>query len=53
MANKTLTLLTRVDETLGFSPTSRSRVETRLPPPSLTPSPLDRRRAKFFTLSRG
>jgi hypothetical protein len=52
MSHRTLLLLTRVDEILGFTPTSRSRVDVRHPAPSPS-SPLDRRRAKFFTLSRG
>jgi P27 family predicted phage terminase small subunit len=48
MANKTLLILTRVDDTLGFSPTSRSRVDAR--PPAPAPAALDRQRARFFRL---
>jgi len=50
-ANKTLQLLIGLDERLGFSPTSRSRVDAR--PPMPPPTASDRRRAKFFDHDRG
>jgi phage terminase small subunit len=51
MANKTLLILAQVDEKLGFSPMSRSRVAVQRPAP--TPTTLDKRRAKFFGFERG
>ena len=50
MANKTLQLLAQVDEKLGFSPTSRSRVTVH----RRTSTPrLDKQRAQFFGVQRG
>ena len=51
MANKTLQLLAGVDEKLGFSPTSRAKVQTR--GPGSTRATLDKQRARFFEASRG
>jgi P27 family predicted phage terminase small subunit len=51
MANKTLHLLGQVDEKLGFTPTSRSKVQVK--GPGSVQTTLDKRRAKFFALSRG
>ena len=48
MANKTLTLLAGVDEKLGFSPTSRSKVSVKG-----AAARLDKPRARFFEASRG
>jgi P27 family predicted phage terminase small subunit len=51
MANKTLQLLAGVDEKLGFSPTSRSKVSVK--GPGTIRATLDRQRARFFEASRG
>lgn len=51
MANKTLQLLAQVDEKLGFSPTSRSRVQVK--GASATQATIDQRRARFFGSQRG
>jgi P27 family predicted phage terminase small subunit len=51
MANRTLLILTQVDEKLGFSPTSRGKVQVK--GPGSIQSTLDKRRAKFFALGRG
>jgi len=51
MANKTLHLLAQVDEKLGFSPTSRSKVQVK--GPGTIRSTIDRRRAAFFDQTRG
>ncbi len=51
MANKTLTLLAGVDEKLGFSPTSRAKVQVKGPGSIRTT--LDKQRAKFFAAGRG
>jgi len=51
MANKTLQLLMRVDDQLGFSPTSRSRVVVN--GPGSTRAAVDTARAKFFDTGRG
>jgi P27 family predicted phage terminase small subunit len=49
MANKTLQLLAQIDEKLGFSPTSRSRVVV----PTPRQGEKDRQRAAFLKVSRG
>jgi P27 family predicted phage terminase small subunit len=49
LANKTLQLLAQVDEKLGFSPTSRSRVVV----PKPAGGEKDRQRAAFLKVSRG
>jgi len=51
MANKTLHLLTQVDEKLGFSPTSRGKVQIK--GPATVQTARDRQRAKFFAMGRG
>lgn len=51
MANKTLHLLAQVDEKLGFSPTSRAKVQVKGPGSIRTT--LDKQRAKFFAAGRG
>jgi P27 family predicted phage terminase small subunit len=51
MSNKTLTLLAAIDEKLGFSPTSRSRVVAK--GPGSTRAAIDKQRAKFFEAGRG
>jgi P27 family predicted phage terminase small subunit len=51
MANRTLLLLSQVDEKLGFSPTSRAKVQTK--GPGSVQSAVDKRRARFFQTSRG
>jgi P27 family predicted phage terminase small subunit len=51
MANKTLVLLANVDEKLGFSPTSRSKVQVK--GPGTIRTTIDKARAKFFEASRG
>jgi P27 family predicted phage terminase small subunit len=53
MANKTLLLLSQVDEKLGFSPTSRSRVQLARPGAPGGATALDKRRARFFSITRG
>jgi P27 family predicted phage terminase small subunit len=50
LANKTLLILTGIDEKLGFSPTSRSRV---VAPPRPAANAADRQRAEFLTVTRG
>lgn len=50
MANKTLMLLAKVDAELGFSPTSRSRVQMRGPK---LKGRLDQQRARFAAGTRG
>jgi phage terminase small subunit len=51
LSQKTLLLLTRVDESLGFTSTSRSRVAVQRPAPTLTT--FDKRRARFLGFERG
>lgn len=51
MANKTLLLLAKVAAELGFSPTSRSRVQVR--GPKLKKGRLDQQRARFAAGTRG
>lgn len=51
MAHKTLVLLASIDEKLGFSPTSRSKVQTK--GPGTIRTAVDKARAKFFQASRG
>lgn len=50
MANKTLQLLTQVDEKLGFSPTSRSKVHASVRSGKKS---VDRLRAQFMDGTRG
>jgi hypothetical protein len=49
--HKTIQQLIAVDERLGFSPTSRSKVVAK--GPGSTRVAIDKQRAKFFNASRG
>jgi phage terminase small subunit len=51
LPTKTMALLIGVDERLGFSPTSRSRVQVK--GPGSTRAVMDKQRARFFDSTRG
>jgi phage terminase small subunit len=50
-ANRTIEILMKVDERLGFTPTSRSKVVAK--GPGSTRVAIDKQRAKFFNAMRG